>query len=33
MRRYPEYKNSQLGWVGGIPKHWEVKKIKFAIYL
>ena len=29
MRRYPEYKNSQLGWVGGIPKHWEVIKFHY----
>ena len=29
MRRYPEYKNSQLGWVGKIPKHWEVIKFHY----
>ena len=29
MRRYPENKNSQLGWVGEIPKHWEVIKFHY----
>ena len=29
MRHYPEYKNSQLGWVGEIPKHWEVIKFQY----
>ncbi len=29
MRRYPEYKYSPLGWVGEIPKHWEMKRAKF----
>ena len=29
MRCYPEYKNSQLGWVGEIPKHWRVIKLRY----
>ena len=29
MKRYPEYKNNQLGWVGEIPKHWEVIKFHY----
>ena len=29
MKRYPEYKNSQLDWVGEIPKHWEVIKFHY----
>ena len=29
MKRYPEYKNSQLGWVGEIPKHWEIIKFHY----
>ena len=29
MMRYPEYKNSQLGWVGEIPNHWEVIKFHY----
>jgi|ERR1700722_215339 len=24
--RYPNYKNSGVGWLGSIPQHWEVKK-------
>jgi len=26
---YPEYKESGVEWLGEIPKHWELKKIKF----
>ncbi|AOW16867.1 hypothetical protein LPB03_05020 [Polaribacter vadi] len=26
---YPKYKDSQIGWLGGIPEHWEVKKSKY----
>ena len=29
MRHYPEYKNSQLGWVVEIPKHWAVIKFHY----
>lgn len=28
-QRYPEYKDSGVEWLGEIPKHWEVKKIKY----
>lgn len=28
MRRYPEYKESGVKWIGELPKNWEVKKIK-----
>ena len=28
MRRYPEYKESGVEWIGELPKNWEVKKIK-----
>jgi restriction endonuclease S subunit len=27
---YPAYKPSGLPWLGPIPKHWEVKRMKFA---
>ena len=30
MRRYPEYKESDVEWIGKIPKHWEMKKIKYT---
>lgn len=26
--RYPEYKNSGVEWLGAVPAHWEVKRIK-----
>ena len=29
MRRYPEYKESSVKWIGEIPKDWEIKKIKY----
>ena len=28
MRRYPEYKESGVEWIGKIPVHWEVKRNK-----
>ena len=28
MKRYPEYKESGVEWIGKIPRHWEVEKIK-----
>ena len=28
FRRYPEYKDSGVGWLGEIPEDWEVSKIK-----
>lgn len=29
MRTYDKYKNSGIEWIGEIPDHWEVKKLKF----
>ena len=26
---YPEYKDSGVEWLGAIPKHWEVSRVKF----
>ncbi len=31
MKRYPEYKESGLEWIGEIPKHWQVLR-NFAIF-
>ncbi len=30
FRRYPEYKESGVEWIGGIPVHWEVKRLKYV---
>jgi len=30
-QRYPEYKDSGVEWLGEIPKHWEVKRLRFCI--
>ena len=29
FEKYPEYKDSGVEWLGEIPSHWEVKKMKF----
>ncbi len=29
MERYEQYKDSRVEWLGEIPQHWEVKKIKY----
>jgi type I restriction enzyme S subunit len=28
--RYPNYKDSSVEWLGAVPKHWEVKRLKRA---
>ena len=30
MERYSEYKNSGVKWLGQIPSHWEMRKMKFS---
>lgn len=30
MTPYPQYKPSGISWIGQIPKHWEVKKLKYV---
>ena len=30
MRRYPEYKESGVEWIGDIPRHWEVNRLKYV---
>ncbi len=30
MMRYPEYKESSVEWIGEIPAHWEVKRLKYV---
>ena len=33
MKRYPEYKESGLEWIGEIPKAWELKRLKYVMHL
>jgi len=33
FRRYPEYKDSGVEWLGEIPAHWDVTRTKFAARL
>jgi len=28
MKKYPKYKDSDVEWIGEIPEHWEIKKLK-----
>ena len=30
FRRYLEYKESGVEWIGGVPAHWEVKRLKYV---
>jgi len=30
MRRYPEYKDSGIEWIGEIPEHWGTLRLKFT---
>lgn len=29
LKKYPKYKPSGIEWIGEIPEHWEVKKLKY----
>jgi len=29
MKKYPSYKNSGVEWIGEIPSHWDVSKLKY----
>ena len=31
LRRYPAVKDSGVGWLRGVPEHWEVRKLKYAV--
>lgn len=33
MKKYENYKNSGVEWLGEIPEHWEAKKFKFVLNL
>lgn len=33
MKTYPKYKESGVEWIGEIPKHWELKKLKYVANL
>lgn len=33
MTRYPAYKPSGFDWLGDIPEHWQVKRLRFLVQL
>jgi type I restriction enzyme S subunit len=33
FKPYPAYKDSGVEWLGKIPRHWEVKRLRFALTL
>jgi type I restriction enzyme, S subunit len=33
IKPYPSYKPSGIAWLGEIPSHWEVRKLKFVDYV
>lgn len=33
MERYEKYKDSGIEWIGEVPEHWEVKKLKYQTLL
>lgn len=33
MRRYDTYKDSGIQWIGQVPSHWEVKRLKSIVAL
>jgi type I restriction enzyme S subunit len=33
LRRYPKYKDSSLDWLGHVPAHWSIKRLRFVAEL
>ncbi len=33
MNKYPKYKPSEIEWMGDIPEHWLLSKVKFKYYI
>jgi type I restriction enzyme S subunit len=33
MKSYPEYKDSGIEWLGEVPEHWSLRKLKYAVTL
>ena len=33
IKTYPKYKDSGIKWIGEIPEHWEVKKLKYIAHI
>jgi len=33
LPRYPKYKDSGVEWLGEVPEHWEVKRLKHSVQL
>ena len=31
MKKYPEYKEVDIGWLKQIPKHWKLKRVKHSL--
>jgi type I restriction enzyme, S subunit len=31
LKPYPAYKDSGVPWLGEVPKHWEVRRLKYAV--
>jgi len=31
-KQYPSYKESKVEWLGEIPEHWEVRKLKYVLH-
>ena len=32
MKQYPKYKDSGVSWIGEIPEHWKIKRIKVLFF-
>ena len=33
MKRYDKYKDSGVQWIGDIPSHWEMVKLKYDFFI
>ena len=30
LKAYPKYKDSGVPWLGKVPEHWDIRRIKYA---
>ena len=33
MKRYPEYKDTDVDWLGEVPAHWDLRRLKWELRL
>jgi type I restriction enzyme S subunit len=32
LKPYPKYKDSGQAWIGQVPEHWEIQRLKYLLH-